>query len=68
LTNCLLVKENETLIWQIYGRRNDGRNKTPRDTSYERLRAREASCMCYIDFMLHMRVTKKTCDFFVMGL
>ena len=43
-------KENETLIWQIYGRRNDGRNKTLRDTSYVRLKAREAN----IDFMLDM--------------
>uniref|UniRef100_A0A0V1KJH9 Uncharacterized protein n=1 Tax=Trichinella nativa TaxID=6335 RepID=A0A0V1KJH9_9BILA len=28
----------------------------PKDTSYVRLWAREASCMCNIDFMLHMRV------------
>ena len=61
MINCLPVKENETLIWQIYGRRNDGRNKTLRYTSYVRLKAREAN----IDFMLHMRVKtlRDTCDF-----
>ena len=69
MINCLLVKENETLIWQIYGRRNDGRNKALRDTSYVRLRAREASCMCNIDFMLHLRVKnlRDTCDFVSCG-
>ena len=63
--NCLLVKENETLLWQNYDRRNDGRNKTLIDTSFGRLRAKEASCMCNIDFMLHLRVKnlRDTCDF-----
>ena len=67
--NCLLVKENETLLWQIYGRRNDGRNKTLRDTSYVRLKAREPSCMCNIGFMLHSRVKtlRNTCDFMSCG-
>jgi hypothetical protein len=69
LINCLSVKENETLIWQNYDRRNDGRNKTLRDTNFGRLRAKEASCMCNIDFMLHLRVKnlRDTCDFVSCG-
>ena len=63
--NCLSVKENETLIWQNYDRRNDGRNKTLIDTNFGRLRAKEASCMCNIDFMLHLRVKNLRDTFFL---